>query len=77
MEPATVDSKVIRDTNRTRAKAKNKPATSYETTENRSDDTEIFYECQQEVWNNNNLSSDEQSSNTVPRDDSKKYTSSS
>ena len=47
------------------------------TTENHSDEPEIFYDCQKEVSNSNNSSSDEQSSNTVPHDDSKKYTSSS
>ena len=80
-EPATVESKaktprsyVIR-TERGQKLRRNRRHLM-KTTENRSDEPEIFYDCQQEVSNNNNSSSDEQSSNTVPQDDSKKYTSS-
>ena len=80
-EPATVESKaktprsyVIR-TERGQKLRRNRRHLM-KTTENRSDEPEIFYDCQQEVLNNNNSSSDEQSSNTVPQDDSKKYTSS-
>ena len=46
------------------------------TTENRSDEPQIFYDCQQEVSNSNNSNSDDQFSNTVPQHHSKKYTSS-